>query len=156
MTANKLLLIIANKTIEYFKSIEVNFDIKAITSNIIIKLPYVEGYEDIYEPFKFQNVSLEYNNKIIFSGIIENWQTVINENIYILQGRGITSVFCHEFTNIKNYIYKDTTIGNILNTVSNEYNIKVKLPLGDTNKLNFTYFDHNKSFAYQIQNQYRF
>ena len=153
MTADKLLLIIANKTIGYFKSIEVNFDIKAITSNIVIKLPYGEEYEDIYEPFKFQSVSLEYNNKTVFSGIIENWQTVINENIYILQGRCITSVFCHEFTNIKNYIYKDTTIGNILNTVSNEYNIKVKLPLGDTNKLNITYFDHNKSFAYQIQNQ---
>lgn len=93
MSTNKLVLIIESKTIEYFKSIEVNFDIKAITSNIIIKLPYGEEYEDIYEPFKFQNVSLEYNNKTVFIGIIENWQTVINENIYILQGRGIILYF---------------------------------------------------------------
>lgn len=150
---NKLVLIIANKTIEYFKSIEVNFDIKAITSNIIIELPYGEGYEDIYKPFEFQSVSLEYNNNTVFLGIIENWQTVINENTCILQGRALTSVFCHKFTNIKNYIYKDTTIGNILNTISGEYNIKVKLPLGDTDKLNTIYFNHNESFACQIQNQ---
>ncbi|MEI0517355.1 hypothetical protein [Brachyspira murdochii] len=150
---NKLVLIIANKTIEYFKSIEVNFDIKAITSNIIIEIPYGESYEDIYKPFEFQSVSLEYNNNTVFLGIIENWQTVINENIYILQGRALTSVFCHKFTNIKNYIYKDTAIGNILNTISGEYNIKVKLPLGDTDKLNTVYFNHNESFAYQIQNQ---
>ena len=146
-------LIINNKEIAAFNSIELNYDIKSISNSVIINMPYGETLKEIFTPFIYQKCKVYFNDIIIIEGTIENWQSLTNRDSYIFKGRTLSSCFCNDNIKMNDYIFKETTIGQVLNTVCFQYNLKTKQQAGDTKKLSYMEFIHNESFFNQIMRQ---
>ena len=146
-------LTINNKEIAAFNSLELNYDLKSISNNININMPYGENLDDIFNSFIYQRCKVNFNNTLLFDGIIENWQSLTNKDNYIFQGRTLSSCFCNDSIKMNDYIYKEVSIGHVLNTVCSQHNLKTKQQIGDTKKLSYMQFMHNESFFNQIMRQ---
>lgn len=146
-------LTINNKEIAAFNSLELNYDLKSISNNININMPYGENLDDIFNSFIYQKCNVNFNNTLLFEGIIENWQSLTNKDNYIFQGRTLSSCFCNDSIKMNDYIYKEVSIGHVLNTVCSQHNLKTKQQIGDTKKLSYMQFMHNESFFNQIMRQ---
>ena len=81
-------LTINNKEIAAFNSLELNYDLKSISNNININMPYGENLDDIFNSFIYQRCKVNFNNTLLFDGIIENWQSLTNKDNYILSSLG--------------------------------------------------------------------
>ena len=144
-----LVVKIQNKIINEIISVVIDYDIRKCYNILTLTIPYEIEDKDLYKPFSYQSITVSFNDKILFTGIIEIIATNLSTNKVVLNAKNKTAILTRT-SFMKKYVYKNLTISKITKEICSHFDISVNAPNGDSKSFDVLEFDINKNIYPQL------
>lgn len=135
--------------IQGIQSIKIETDCRKCYAWFEMDLIYVADDIDIFEPFLYPTITISYNDKIVFTGIVEALDKTTKQSIATLRGRTRTA-FLVDCSFVKNYTFQNTKLNNIVSQVCADYNIDVVSSNYDSEELEKVNFHLGENIYCQL------
>lgn len=140
---------IENQIINEVISVMLNYDIRKCYNSLTLTIPYIVEDKHLYKPFSYQSMTVSFNKKIIFTGIIEIVATNLSTNKVLLTARNKTAILSRS-SFMEKYVYKNLSLSKVASSICSHFDISVKSPNGDSKSFEVLEFDMNKNIYPQL------